>query len=124
MRVLQLTPVFGSIGGMESYIARLSEALGAQKHTTAVVADDLKPGSAWTYEVVSLPGLAGLEAPYSTAVETEMKQIAAQFQPDVVLIHGAAAPIVSALNAAYPTACFVHIFLCAGAKLFRRGDRA
>lgn len=123
MRVLQLTPVFGSIGGMESYVARLSAELCAQGHTTTVAVDDLKPGAEQSYEVVSIPGLADVDAPCSREVEAAALRLAAAFAPDIVLVHGAAARIVMVLSACYPTVGFVHTFLCAGSKLFRRQDQ-
>src|SRR5579884_1424893 len=123
VRVLQVTPVFGSIGGLENFIARLSEQLCDHGHPTLVVADDLIPGPERRYETRSLPGLADLNAPCSAAVEAALLRYAAEFAPDVILIHSAAPRILHALSRSYPTACLVHSFLCAGSKLLRRSDR-
>lgn len=124
MRVLQLVNTFGPIGGLEVYVARLSERLCGQSHTTLIVANDLADPGATPYEVRHIPGFASRTGLGELEAEEKVLNIAANFQPDIVVSHNTANPrLLTALDSLYPTVEFIHVFLCAGGKLFRRGDR-
>ena len=104
MRVLQLTPAFGSVGGIEVYIARLSERLIAQGHATAVVTSGYTPVEKTAYKVAHIPGFCHAEPMEMRRAEPQVLEFAAQFQPDVVLSHHTGnAPLLAALGKSYPT---------------------
>lgn len=123
MRVLQITPVFGSVGGIESYVARSSEHLASRGHAVAVATETEPTVKVNSYKIVCIPGTSSLEREEFRKAKDQVLHFADSFQPDVILTHGCSARLLLALNEYYPTANFVHVVLCAGAKLFRNTDQ-
>jgi glycosyltransferase involved in cell wall biosynthesis len=124
MRILQLVPIFGSIGGIEHYVDRLSNTLVARGHTTTVATSRLSSTVLSPYSVVHCPGFANPVPRNEQSAEDRVLALATDFRPDVILSHSIRnARLLARLHLRYPTVEFVHTFLCAGGKLFRRGDR-
>jgi glycosyltransferase involved in cell wall biosynthesis len=122
MRVLQLVPTYGTVGGIERYAERLMVALQARGDSVLTLANVLENPGCCAGHVEEIRGFAPvLEQDYEPQAERRLVARARDFRPDVVLSHYVRNPrLLTALGAAFPTVELVHTLLCDGAKLFRR----
>lgn len=116
-RVLQLTRVFGSTGGIETCVRRLSADLVSRGVDTRVLVPSRSQGIDTTSDAVSV-GIT------SFAQMDELSDAVRNYGPDLVVLHHVGdGRVTDAVRSLYPTIEVVHTMLCAGSKLFRRGDR-
>jgi glycosyltransferase involved in cell wall biosynthesis len=116
MKILQLAPLLGTIGGTEIFVRRLSEQFHQQGHETVVVTS-LPSASPALYDVLPVSEFSVPNGPG----EAEVLRIAKEHRPDVVLSHTTRnGRLLTALNALCPTVELIHVFLCLGGKLFRQ----
>jgi glycosyltransferase involved in cell wall biosynthesis len=123
LRVLQIGPTVTNAGGTEAFTHRFTEALIAEGHQTLLVAPsaDHLPGA--LYAIAPIPGLTELNEARQLRAREAVLGVARDFDPDVVVSHLTAnSAVLDALVHHYRTIAFVHGFLCAGGKLFRRRD--
>src|SRR5437879_1951953 len=124
MRILQVARVFGSTGGIQTYVARLSESLIRMGHQTVIAAGDVPHGTDGTCELVWVPELAPQPTGDTPSGRRRIADLARSFGADCVLLHHVGdGQLLRILHAERPTVEFVHAFICGGSKLFRRNDR-
>lgn len=122
MKILQVVGDISTVGGIEHYVQRLSHTFSEEGHETVIVTNKV-PANAPPCPVVAIPDFVQAN-PDRSRREAEVLAYAASYQPDVVLSHTTPhGPLLTALDAQFPTAEFMHVFFCAGGKLFRSGDR-
>lgn len=115
-RVVQLTPVLASTGGIETCVRELSGDLVADGVQTLVLVPGpehrpQKTQGDWTV----------IDMPFSD-VGAVLKRVK-EFDPGLVVVHHLGnAAVTNAIQSAFQTMEVVHTFLCPGGKLFRRED--
>ena len=115
-RILQLTSVLRSVGGIESCVRKLSDALVERGFDNLVI----------------VPAVGQLPSPAPTkwrAVAVPFDEPAdllakvAEYHPDIVVMHQLGRPSLSdALSRQYRTVEVIHTAICSGGKLFRAHD--
>lgn len=116
-RVLQLTPVLVSTGGIESCVRQLSDDLVARGLSTLVLSGDL-------LAPVDSCGKGWSARPASFGDAATVLGEAQRFEPDLVVFHYLANDAVhEVFRGRYMTVEVVHTTLCWGGKLFRRHDQ-
>ena len=119
MRVLQVTALLTRVDGAARFVDRSSRALSAAGHHAVVAAGDR--ATARSYRTVSVPELA--RGPHADGAAAErVYGLASELRPDVIVLHDGVGgeDVVRALSSEFTVAAFVHVFVCAGAKHFRR----
>ena len=118
MKVIQVTRVLSSMGGIETFVDRSSNALVDSGHKAIVITAEDVP-SEGRYDVVSTAAKDRIFPTFS--FEDQVTSIVKSESPDVVVVHHIGDPSLTRGLAHFaPVAEFVHGFLCLGGKLFRR----
>lgn len=123
MRVFQISPVLGSVGGIESYVQRLCRSLASRGHQTVVAVPEPVAEAEIGCKVLQVPEVAWRQARNAAANRRRILEVVSAYRPDCVLLHQMGdGGLLRTLHEDYLTVEFVHIFLCHGSKLFRRHD--